>query len=144
MEHAPSNLLGDKRIRIQINDAVYLQAIQDTLESKSLGFEPELTGRALRITLRDFFKLLDDAFGRETTSEAVLTICRQARESGTIAEDANARSLEQIAKDPSTYIELLKPLVIDRDAVSFCQRLATLIKEAKTAEKWCNGKGHSK
>ena len=130
LEHAPSDLLGDSRIRIQINDAVYLHAIQDVIESKNLGFEPELTGRALRITLSDFFDLLDGTFGSEITSKAVRGICRQARDSGALAERAAARSLKEIAGDPSAWVDLLEPLVIERDAISFCRRLAPLIKEA--------------
>ncbi|MBE6479081.1 MAG: hypothetical protein E7Z98_01020 [Olsenella sp.] len=136
LEHAPSNLLEDKRIRIQVNDPIYLQAIQDIVESKNLGFEPELTGRALRISLADFFLLLDETFGSDVTGKAVQDICRQAKRNGAIAEDAMARSLEQIAMSPSTYVDLLKPLLLDRDLVTFGKRLATLINEAVTERAW--------
>lgn len=133
LEHAPSNLLADERIRIQINDPIYLSAIQDIIESKNLGFELELTGRALRISLSDFFALLDDAFGQEVTSQAVREICKKAKECGAMAKDAEARSLRQIAKDPNTYIDLLKPLLFDRDTATFCQRLIPYLKEISKA-----------
>ena len=136
LEHAPADLLSDSRVRIQISDTVYLHAIQDVLESRSLGVEPELTGKALRITLGDLFRLLDDEFGRSVTSTAIHKVCRQAEKSGAIAKDATARTLEQIGSDPSTYVDLLKPLLLDRDLVSFGQRLASFIKEAMTATDW--------
>ena len=138
MEQAPANLVGqdkEQRLRIQINDVNYLHALQDYLESQAMGYEPELSGKALRITLQDFLSVIEIEFGPEASSAALEALWKQAEQSGKQLGVSKPRHLVDIAKDPDTYFDLLEPLIVDKNAVKFTRRLAEFIREARAAAK---------
>lgn len=132
LKHAPKDLQGDV-IRIQVTDVNILRALQDHIESRELGVEPELSGKAFRITLTTLFELLDDHFGKAVTTQALKKVCQQTRKAKGMVDLVEARTLSEIARDPKTYVELLKPLIVERDPVSFLCRLGKFISEAQSS-----------
>lgn len=132
LDHAPTEFRGDV-VRIQVNDVNILRALQDYMESRELGYEPELSGRAFRVTLPSLLSILDAHFGEEVTGQAVRRVCEQARAAGEIVGSAEARTLSEIARDPDTYLDLLEPLVVDQNPISFLRRLGGFIREARSS-----------
>lgn len=129
LEHAPKDM-QDGVIRIQVTDVNILRALQDHIESRELGVEPELSGKAFRVTIKTLFILLDDHFGRAVTTQAFKKVCGQTKEAKGIVDLVEARSLTEIVTDPNTYTDLLKLLVDEKKPISFMHRLAQYINEA--------------